>query len=239
VLDLLTPHRTVTTVDLPGHGESPDLKTNGQDPVETMGEELIRLLDDLGIERPHVAGNSLGGALALGAGARGRVASVTGLSPAGFWAAPWQYPYVKGVFKSMQASGANLGPYLERLSGTAAGRTVLSGAVVARPSRMTPEQAQGDAISFFRAKAAVSEILARKIAFTESASIPAGVPVTIAWGEKDRLLSISQAKVAKRALPNARFILLRGCGHVPMTDDPHSVARILLQGSRGQDDSGA
>lgn len=237
VLDLLTPHRTVTIVDLPGHGESPDLKTNGQDPVETMGEELIRLLDELGLERPHVAGNSLGGALALGAGARGRAASVTGLSPAGFWAAPWQFPYVKGVFKSMQVSGANLGPYLERLSATTAGRAVLSGAIVARPSRMTPGQAQGDAISFFQAKAAVSEILARKITFTESASIPADVPVTIAWGEKDRLLNISQAKVAKRELPNARLILLRGCGHVPMTDDPNSVARILLQGSRGPGDS--
>lgn len=232
VLDLLTPHRTVTIVDLPGHGESPDLKTNGQNPVEAMGEELVRLLDDLGLERPHVAGNSLGGALALGVGARGRAASVTGLSPAGFWAAPWQYPYVRGVFKSMQASGKNLGPYLERLSATTAGRAVLSGAIVARPSRLTPEQAQGDAVAFFRAKATVSEILAHKIAFTESANIPADVPVTIAWGEKDRLLSISQAKVAKRQLPNARFVRLRGCGHVPMTDDPDSVARILLQGSR-------
>jgi hypothetical protein len=27
------------------------------------------------------------------------------------------------------------------------------------------------------------------------------------------------------------FIRLRGCGHVPMTDDPALVARVLLLGS--------
>jgi pimeloyl-ACP methyl ester carboxylesterase len=37
--------------------------------------------------------------------------------------------------------------------------------------------------------------------------------------------------VAKAALPQARFLPLRGCGHVPMTDDPALVADVLLQGS--------
>ena len=30
VLDLLTPHRTVIMVDLPGHGDSPPLRTEGR-----------------------------------------------------------------------------------------------------------------------------------------------------------------------------------------------------------------
>jgi len=33
VHDMLTPHRDVISVDLPGHGQSPPLRTNGQDPV--------------------------------------------------------------------------------------------------------------------------------------------------------------------------------------------------------------
>jgi len=231
VLDLLTPHRHVITVDLPGHGESPDLKADGQDPVEVVGAQLIDLLDELGIDRPHIAGNSLGGALGLGAAARGHALSVTALSPAGFWAAPWQYRYAKMVFQIM-ASGGPLRPFLPRLASSPFGRTLLLGAILGRPSLMSPQQAIGDAKSFFRARDAVHQILADRLDFTEGKDVPADVPVTIAWGEHDRLLPLSQARVARQQLPNAKFILLRGCGHVPMTDDPRSIARIILQGSR-------
>ena len=37
--------------------------------------------------------------------------------------------------------------------------------------------------------------------------------------------------MAKAALPQGRFLPLRGCGHVPMTDDPALVADVVLQGS--------
>ena len=59
-----------------------------------------------------------------------------------------------------------------------------------------------------------------------------GVPVTIAWGEKDRLLLPRQAPRAARAIPSARAVTLRGCGHAPTYDDPRQVARVLLDGSR-------
>ena len=51
------------------------------------------------------------------------------------------------------------------------------------------------------------------------------VPVTIAWGEKDRILPPRQAKRAARAIPSARMVTLWGCGHVPTYDDPEQVAR--------------
>jgi pimeloyl-ACP methyl ester carboxylesterase len=231
VLPLLTPHRTVITVDLPGHGDSPALETpDGKDPVDEMGEELSGLLDELGLEKPNLGGNSLGGALALGLAARGRAATVTGLSPAGFWSSPWQFPYAKAVFKTMQASGKTMNPRLTtRLAHSTAGRAVIDAAIVARPSRMTAEQAAGDAGAFFRARDAIDQILKEPIAFT--GIVPDDVKVTIAWGAKDHLLPKSQARIAKRHLPNARFVLLPGCGHVPMTDDPRLVARVLLDGS--------
>jgi pimeloyl-ACP methyl ester carboxylesterase len=33
------------------------------------------------------------------------------------------------------------------------------------------------------------------------------------------------------AIPGARLVMLRGCGHVPTYDDPELVARVLLEGS--------
>ncbi len=58
------------------------------------------------------------------------------------------------------------------------------------------------------------------------------MPVTIAWGTRDRLLPQRQVLLAKARLPDALLAPLPGCGHVPMTDDPALVADILLRGSR-------
>jgi pimeloyl-ACP methyl ester carboxylesterase len=229
VLDLLTPHRTVIAVDLPGHGESPPLTADGRPPVRVMAEEIIGFFGELGLERPHVAGNSLGGALALLTAESDRAATVTALAPAGFWASGRQVSYARAVFTSMQLTGAALRPLLPALARTTAGRAVIDAAIVARPGKMSPEQAEGDARAFLGARDAVYAVLADSPSF--AAEIPVSVPVTIAWGTRDRLLPPSQARVARQCLPRARFVPLPGCGHVPMTDDPGLVARVLLDGS--------
>jgi pimeloyl-ACP methyl ester carboxylesterase len=64
-----------------------------------------------------------------------------------------------------------------------------------------------------------------------TAPIPDNVPVTIAWGTKDRVLPQSNARVARRQMPRARFVTLPRCGHVPMTDNPKLIAKVLLEGS--------
>ena len=230
VLDRLTPHRDVIAVDLPGHGESSPIPADGRPRVlEYMLGELTALFDDLGLDRPHVAGDSLGGRLALETAMAGRAASVTGLSPAGFWRSEREAAMAKAIFRVMQGAGGRLqrmGPLLVR---STAGRAVIYGAIVSRPSRMTPLQALGDMTAFLAARPALDIVLAEMTQFT--GSIPADFPVTIAWGTRDRLLPPRQVLVARQSLPQARFLPLRGCGHVPMTDDPALVADVLLQGS--------
>jgi pimeloyl-ACP methyl ester carboxylesterase len=225
----LAPSRELILVDLPGHGESPPLRLAGRHPVQAMAEEVLGFLDEQGLERPHVAGNSLGGALALITASRGRAATVTGLSPAGFWAHGGHSGYAKAVFGVMQAVGAAIQPVAPVLTRSTAGRALMYAAIVHRPSRLSPEQALGDAAAFVAARGTMSAVLASPVAFTSS--IPAGVPVTIAWGMYDRLLPPGQARVAQQRLPQARYVPLPGCGHVPMTDDPALVARVLLDGS--------
>ena len=197
--------------------------------MRAIAEELFAFFDELGLDRPHVAGNSLGGALALAAGARGRAATVTALSPAGFWASGWEYGYAKAVFHGAQLAGAAVRPLVPALARGTLGRAVIDGPFVSRPARMPAEQAAADAIAFLRARDAVSAILAGRASFTDP--VPADVPVTIAWGTRDRLLRPRQARVALRRLPSARFVSLPGCGHVPMTDDPGLVAKVRLEGS--------
>ena len=56
--------------------------------------------------------------------------------------------------------------------------------------------------------------------------------MTIAWGMRDALLIPRQAERARRSLPWAQHVALKGCGHVPCSDDPEAVAAVLLAGSR-------
>lgn len=230
VVDLLSPHRELYLVDLPGHGESPPLVLDGRRPVEVLLESVLALLDDLGLERPHFAGNSLGGRLALEAGSAGRAASVTALSPAGFFRGQADVRYARSVFTVMQVAGKALAPAAPALLRSTAGRGLVYSAVVRHPSQLTAEQARGDMTAFLAAGDPLKVILADADNFTRM--IPAEVPVTIAWGADDRLLPRRQAIVAKAQLPSAHFVLLRGCGHVPMTDNPAMVAGVLLRGSR-------
>lgn len=229
VLSRLTPHRDVVVVDLPGHGESPPLTLAGRPVLDAMLAEVTRLLDELGLDRPHVAGNSLGGRLALEAGVRGRAATVTALSPAGFWRNRGEIAYDRAVFKIMEFAGARTQRFAPALVRSTAGRGILYGAIVSRPSRMTPQQALGDTTAFLAATDALHVILAGMTNFT--GAMPAGVPVMIAWGTRDRLLFPGQAKVAKAHLPGVLLVPLPGCGHVPMTDNPPLVADVLLRGS--------
>ena len=230
VLELLAEQRTVYALDLPGHGESPPLGAGtGRSAVEAMATAVFAFLDEQGLDRPHVVGNSLGGALALQAAVAGRAATVTGLSPAGFWSGGWEFPYVKMMFHGAELTGAatrNLIPFLAR---STVGRAMMDAAFVASPARMTSEQAIEDAYAFFRARDAVSAVLSERVTFTDD--VPAHVPVTIAWGTKDRLLPPSQARVAQRRIPHSTLRTLPGCGHVPMTDNPELVAQVILDGS--------
>ena len=228
VLDRLTPHREVIAADLPGHGESSPMDTS-RPVTEVLAEELLALLDRLGLGRPHLAGNSLGGRIALEAAGLGRAASVTALSPAGFWRSDRELAYIKGIFKSMEVLGVRLEPLAPTLARTTAGRAVLVSTIVSRPSRMSREQVLGDLAAFLAARPTMNAILAAAPPFT--GKVPDDVPVTIAWGSRDRLTRPRQALEARAWLPEATFIRLPGCGHVPMTDDPALVARVLLRGS--------
>jgi pimeloyl-ACP methyl ester carboxylesterase len=230
VLDRLGAYRDLIVVDLPGHGESPPLETAGRSVAHALVAEIMGLLDDLGLHRPHFAGSSLGGRLALEAAVAGRAASVTALSPAGFWRSSRELSYARTISKAMQVAGRLIQPFGPALARTTAGRAVIYAEIVSRPSMVGAEQALGDMNAFLAARYTTNAILAAATPFT--GTVPAGVPVTIAWGTNDRLLPPRQALVAKERIPQARLVPLPGCGHVPMTDNPKMVADVLLRGSR-------
>ncbi|MFF0790358.1 alpha/beta fold hydrolase [Streptomyces spiralis] len=230
VVHLLAAERDVINVDLPGFGASPALPEGLRHDLPTMNAALGALFEALEVDRPHVAGNSLGGLLALELGREKLVRSVTALSPAGFWTQA-ERRYAFGVLQAMRAVARRTPlPVVEQLARTAAGRTVLTSTIYARPGRRSPEAVVAETLALAQATGFEQTLRAGvDVRFTDD--VP-GVPVTVAWGTKDRLLVRRQGVRAKQMIPRARLVRLPGCGHVPMNDDPALVARVLLDGSR-------
>src|SRR5437763_11581933 len=85
VLPALERHHDVLAPTLPGHAGGPPAPKPLSD--QALPDALERLMDEAGLERAHLVGNSLGGFLALQLAARGRADSVVALAPAGGWAA--------------------------------------------------------------------------------------------------------------------------------------------------------
>ncbi|WP_405782797.1 alpha/beta fold hydrolase [Streptomyces sp. NBC_00859] len=230
VVHILATEREVIAVDLPGFGASPALPDGVPYDLASVVPVLAAMCEALGVERPHVAGNSLGGLLALELGSRKLAKSVTALSPAGFWT-PAERRYAFSALAAMR-QGARLLPLpaVERLSRSAAGRAALTGTIYARPGRRSPEAVVSETLAL-RSATGFGETLTagRDVLFTSDVS---AVPVTVAWGTKDRLLLRRQGVRAKRTIPGARLVRLPGCGHVPMNDDPALVARVILDTSR-------
>jgi pimeloyl-ACP methyl ester carboxylesterase len=71
----------VLAPDLPGHGRSAALPHRPT--VAAIADAVTADLDELGIDRVHVLGNSIGARIALELAARGRARSVVAISPSG------------------------------------------------------------------------------------------------------------------------------------------------------------
>src|SRR2546426_12475059 len=65
VVDLLALHRDLVLVDLPGHGESDPPPAGTPHTPIGYAQVLARLLDELGLDSAHAAGNSVRGWTAL------------------------------------------------------------------------------------------------------------------------------------------------------------------------------
>lgn len=228
VLSVLAASHEVIALDLPGFGASPALPEGCSYDLSDVVPLLAGTFTALGLERPHVVGNSLGGLLALALGEAGHARTVTALSPAGFWTVP-ERRYAFGVLHAMRAAARAMPDALvRRLAGSPAGRAALTSTIYARPARRSPDAVVAETRALRDAPGFTPTLATGRrpeALFTGSLT---GVPVTVGWGEKDRLLLPRQGLRAARRIPHARLVRLPGCGHVPMNDDPALVARTVL-----------
>ncbi len=228
VLDLLAQERDVIAADLPGFGASPPLPPGRAYDLDTAVSVLGEFVAELGLDRPHMAGNSLGGLFALEAADRGLARSVTALSPAGFFT-PMELRYAATVLRACRLGAGVPAPAMRWLARSPRRRNLMFGMIYGRPDLIDVETLIADAAAMHGSAGFAPTLRAGRGRMFNGALRE--VPTTIAWGTNDRLLRTGQAVRAQQNLPAARFVWLRNCGHVPMADDPKLVAKVLLEGS--------
>ena len=233
VVHLLAARRTVIAVDLPGFGFSPPM-TSGPPPTPAgYARVLADLLRELGYDSAHVAGNSVGGWTALEAAKLGVARLVVALAPAGLWAQ--RAPVYAGLSVSLtRLSCRLLDPLMPALLSRPLGRRLAMWQQFAHPERLLPLAAVEAAKAFAYSPGFDEHLMATgRERFVGGRSIE--VPVTVAFGERDRLLLRSQSRHRVELPPQTRWFELPDCGHVPTYDDPSLVARVLLEGSAPPD----
>ena len=143
VIAALADHHEVIAIDLPGFGQSP--VPDGGMPAEIAGSvtAIGEFFAGLDLDRPHVAGNSLGGAIALELATAGLVASATALSPAGFFTEAERRAAVR-TLSFMRATTFQPTLVLRMALRSPVVRSQSFGRLVVHPQRLSPERAYGD-----------------------------------------------------------------------------------------------
>jgi pimeloyl-ACP methyl ester carboxylesterase len=227
LLPELIREREVFAVDLPGFGASPVLPVGVSPDAIRIADAVESFFDLHGLDRPAIGGLSLGGWVSLELAKRGRAKSVVAISPGGFGTSRIEQEWARWQLWLSVHAARRVPKLLEPLVVRRRGRWLTHSGMIARPDRVPAS----DAMALMYALAASPGFDSTLAALTEpfSGGEQIDVPVTIAWGTRDRLLwPFPQARRAVKAIPGARHVPIRGAGHLPMWDKPDEVIRLLL-----------
>jgi pimeloyl-ACP methyl ester carboxylesterase len=224
VLPLLAArHRAIALAALGHRGGRP--RPSHRLGMRDLVDDAERSLDELGLQRPHLAGNSMGGWIALELSRRGRARSVCALSPAGMWKDDLAFPGRAKLRFTLRCTRLTrwLLPAIAKY-GWVRHLALIDNAV--HGERVSPEALIDSADAVLRCSVG-DELLSTGESFLPLAP---SCPVDVLWSEHDRIFPIAEfAATARQRVPGARHSMLEGLGHVPMFDDPKRVARAILE----------
>jgi len=229
VLALLESRHRVIALTLPGHFGGPPLAPGVEPTVNSMADGVVEALRQRGLSSVHVAGNSLGGWLALELARRGVAKSVVAFSPAGGWETAEDYRAISKPFRVFFF----LMPLVLLLTtlflGWAALRRALGRQTMEHAERIEAGEFR-DSLRAFSSTYILPALLQAMRREGPIASLDApGVPIHIVWSACDRVIPFERyGKPMLRRVPQASFATLAAAGHVPMYDDPAGVAAEIL-----------
>ena len=211
----LAESRPVYAIDLPGHGGSSKQVADGS--VAGLAKTVRDYMDAAGIEKAHLVGHSLGGAIAIeiAAAAPERVTALTLVAPAGLGDEIAE-AFIGGFLSETRSR--KLRPVLEML--------------VADPGMISADMVE-DVLKFKRLDGAPAALTAiaeanfsggRQKASLRDRLAGVSVPVAVVWGEADQILPASHAE----GLPGSVAVTrLAGAGHIPHMEKSSEINSVI------------
>jgi len=229
----VTPHlestRRVIAFDIAGFGSTPALPGGTPPTIPNLVDGLAESIREIGLEIPvDLAGNSLGGTIALEAARRGIARSVVAISPACLWRKHGA-AHVPIVFGGLRFMATHFPVVLKTVVRSPWLRELVLAVPISVGSRhMHVDDARRAIDDLTRATAFEATLDSTRSPFSADAVT---VPITVAFGDRDWILT--RGSRFRSALPaHARWVEKRGWGHVPMWVDPVGVSKLILEGTQ-------
>jgi pimeloyl-ACP methyl ester carboxylesterase len=231
VIPALSKKYRVLAPDLLGHGES--AKPRGDYSLGAFAALLRDLLDELGISRATVVGQSLGGGVAMQFTYQHRdycerlaLISSGGLGPDLSWilrilSAPGTELVLPVVAPQPVLNvGKKLGSWL-----TSAGiQSPRAGEMWSAYSSLSDRETRQ---AFLRTLRSVVDFRGQAVSALGKIHVSHGLPTLLIWGDQDRIIPVAHGYAAHDAVPGSRLEVLPGVGHFPHVECPAAVVDIL------------
>lgn len=205
--------RTVYALDLPGHGQSS--KDVGEGDLDTFVEILAGFMDEVGVEKAHLVGHSMGGAVAgsFALAHRERVASLVLIASAGL-GEEINEDYIEGFI------AANRRREMKRVLGL----------LFADPDLVT-RRLVNDELRFKRMDGVDEALRAVADKMFPDGSQAEGpdlsgleTPVLVIWGQDDQIIPASHTENLSEG---ARIEILEDTGHMPQMESAGRTNRLI------------
>jgi pimeloyl-ACP methyl ester carboxylesterase len=231
IIPQLSKKYRVIAPDLLGHGMS--AKPRGDYSLGAFAVFLRDLLDELGVPRATVVGQSLGGGIAMQFVHQHRDycerLALIGSGGLG--------PDLSPLLRILSAPGAELvlpvvAPQPVLSLGNKLG-SWLSSAGIQAPRAGEMWQAYSSLAdartrrAFLRTLRSVVDYRGQAVSALTKLHVAAGLPTLLIWGDRDRIIPVAHAYAAHDALEGSRLEVLEGIGHFPHAESPAAVADIL------------
>ncbi len=220
--------RRTIVLDMPGFGRSPALEWDAAYP-RVAAEAVAALLDELGIERADIVGNSMGGNVACetALATPEKVRRMALMGPGGLAEnlfAPNPSEGSRRLFDFLKnPSEEAMEAWVDTMVGN---RDVVSPELIAERTRRALEpgviaQTMGIFGSIFNPAFKTAPLWARAEEITQ--------PTLLIWGRDDRMLPYEGAHFAFRHLPSAELHVFSNCGHWAMIEQREAFNRLVLE----------
>jgi pimeloyl-ACP methyl ester carboxylesterase len=215
----------VIAIDLPGFGRSPVLSNKISPTAANLAAAIQHTLDDLGVDTYHVAGYSLGARVAIQLAETDRVRSLIAIAPDGLGTPAERIGEYVALVAGRGVAMA-LAPAAGLLSMTPAGRSVFFAGSRTLPWQLAPADARQLLTDYADSPAYEAANWASMFDMpTHLHTITA--PTLLLQGTADPLMSQQIARY-QAFIPGAQLLWLPGLNHVPISDDPRTVAHHML-----------